>query len=129
MGQAGSFPIVQATIEDCTIRYRSPDSGEVTTIVIGRGRLEGIGTGRSARIAVTGSLDGVPASLAGRLVKAGEVLSGSLEEADLDDLQFQLGDDARRQRQLELGARPERFARRPHYRTPRISRPFWISGA
>ena len=92
-GEGRSFPIVrEATIEDSTIRYRSSDSGEITTIVIGRGRLEGIGTGESAKIAVAGSLDGVPASLAGRLVKAEEVLSGSLEEAGLDDLRFQLGE-------------------------------------
>ena len=90
--EGGSFPIVrEAVLEGGSIRYRSRNSKEIATIAIKRGRLDRVGADEAARVDVSGSLDGVPASLQGRLAKVEDLLSGALEEADLGDLRFKLG--------------------------------------
>src|SRR5215212_2426036 len=87
------IPIVQlVTLTDGIIRYRSDDSGVVTTAKIAHARLSGTAPGAAADIAVAGELDGVPTGLSGRLAQASAVLDGSLSELGLTDLKLRLGE-------------------------------------
>ena len=81
------------TIASGTIRYRSDDAGQITTIKIARGSLTGDGTGATAAIDMNGDLDGVPTALFGRLAQPSAVLLGALGEAALTDLKARLGDN------------------------------------